>query len=114
VLLYVACKGASPSGTRTATLTLTSNDPAHGLISWPISCVVDNTPPSLQFSQPAGGVNGWQNKLPASLFITGIDPESGNRVVDITCTDSEGTFDFPGGADATLSIATNGTKTVSC
>jgi hypothetical protein len=114
VLLYVACSGALPNGTRTATLTLTSDDPAHASISWPVSCVVNNTPPSIQFSQPPGGVNGWQSKLPASLYLTGVAPVPGDGVVDIKCTDSAGTFDFPNGADATLTITTNGTQTVSC
>jgi hypothetical protein len=115
VLLYVACTGALPAGTRTATLTLSSNDPAHPLVSWPVACVVDNTPPSIQFSQPAGTVNGWQNKLPASLTVTGIDPESNNSVVDIKCSVNGGaTLDFPNGATATLSFNTSGTENVSC
>lgn len=117
ILMYIVC--APPLGTAdgmyTATFTLTSNDPDEGSLEWPVWCLLDSTPPSLEFIQSPDGRNGWFVTNPAPLQIRGIDPESGNRVKHIFCTDNgEATLDWPNGSFALFSIPSEGIHALSC
>ena len=114
-LLYVVCDGALPDGTRGATLTLTSNDPDEASLSWPVLCIVDATPPSIEFTQNPTGLLGWHVVAPADLQARGIDPESDNRVKRIFCTDTAGPFlDFDAGSITTFHLTGDGTHQLSC
>jgi hypothetical protein len=117
ILMYIVC--APPLGTDdgmyTATFTLTSNDPDEGSLTWPVWCLLDSTPPSLEFIQSPNGRNGWFVTNPAPLQIRGIDPESGNRVKRIFCTDNgEATLDWPNGSFASFLIQPEGIHALSC
>ena len=99
----------------TATFTLTSNDPDEGSLTWPVWCLLDSTPPSLQFIQNPDGRNGWFVTNPAPLQIRGVDPESGDRVKHIWCSDSAGAaLDWPNGSFASFSIQPEGIHALSC
>ena len=117
VLLYVVCAppGGTPDGLKTATLTVTSNDPDEGSLAFPVTCIVDSTPPSLEFINNPDGRNGWFVTRPAPLQVRGVDPESGNRVKRIFCTDNGApTLDWPNGSFASFGIAPDGTHAISC
>jgi hypothetical protein len=117
ILMYIACKPplGTADGMYTATFTLTSNDPDEGSLTWPVWCLLDSTPPSLEFIQSPNGRNGWFVTNPAPLQIRGIDPESGNRVKHIFCTDNgEATLDWPNGSFASFSIQSEGIHALSC
>ena len=115
VILYIVCDGSNPEGPRTATFNLVSDDPDEGGLSWPVSCLVDGTPPSLQFSEAPGGRDGWNISNPAVVTVTGIDPESGNRVINITCTDSNGPkLEWKNGSVATFNLTAAGTHNLAC
>jgi len=117
ILMYIVC--APPLGTAdgmyTATFTLTSNDPDEGTLTWPVWCLLDSTPPSLEFIQSPNGRNGWFVTNPAPLQIRGIDPESGNRVKHIFCTDNgAATLDWTNGSVASFLIQSEGIHALSC
>ncbi len=90
IILYIACVPplGTPDGEYRTTFTLTSNDPDEGSISWPVWCLLDSTPPSIEFTQNPDGRDGWFVTTPAPLQIGGVDPESGNRVKRIFCSDN--------------------------
>ncbi len=113
VFLYVVCAppGGTPDGEKTATFTLTSNDPDEGSLTWPVWCLVDSTPPSLEFGQPDGR-NGWF--VTRQLQVRGIDPESGNRVKRIFCSDNGDFLDWPNGSVASFGIQPDGIHALSC
>jgi hypothetical protein len=117
VLMYITCAPppGTPDGLYTATFTLTSNDPDEGSLQWPVICILDSTPPSLEFIQNPDGRNGWFVTNPAPLQIRGIDPESGNRVKHIFCSDSAGVaLDWPNGSFAQFAIQPEGVHALSC
>ena len=114
-ILYVVCTGALPDGLRSATFTLTSNDADTPSISWPVECLTDATPPSVAFTQTPNGQQGWFTVSPATLTAQGIDPESGNRVKAISCTDSNGpNLIFNAGSIVNFAVAGNGIHNISC
>ena len=117
ILMYVACKPPqnTPDGMYTATFTLTSNDPDEGTLTWPVWCLLDSTPPSLEFIQNPDGRNGWFVTNPAPLQIRGVDPESGNRVKHIFCSDTGGApLDWPNGSFAFFTVQSEGIHALSC
>ncbi len=117
ILMYIACAPplGTPDGMYTATFTLTSNDPDESPLTWPVWCLIDSTPPSLEFIQSPDGRNGWFVTSPAALGIRGVDPESGNRVKHIFCTDNGApTLDWPNGSFAFFSIQPEGLHALSC
>ena len=75
ILMYIACKPplGTADGMYMATFTLTSNDPDESPLTWPVWCLLDSTPPSLEFVQNPNGRNGWFVTNPAPLQIRGID-----------------------------------------
>ena len=112
--LFIVCDGAQPPGQRTATLTLTSDDAAEPSIAWPVQCLVDATPPSLVFTQSPTGRQGWFVATPADLEVRGVDPESGDRIARIYCSDTQGpALDFAG-AIATFQLTGDGVHGLSC
>jgi hypothetical protein len=117
ILMYIACTPplGTPDGMYTATFTLTSNDPDESPLTWPVWCILDSTPPSLEFTQNPDGRNGWFVTNPAPLQIRGVDPESGNRVKHIFCSDSAGApLDWPNGSIASFTIQPEGIHALSC
>lgn len=114
-ILYITCDRSVPEGTRSATFTLTTDDPARPSMSWPVSCLVDGTPPSPQFTSTPQGRAGWHVAAPARVTVTGIDPESGNRVKAIDCTDSNGpALHFGAGSVARFDLTAQGTHNLAC
>jgi hypothetical protein len=90
-ILYITCNGAEPQGFRHATFTVTTNDPFHKSISWPVVCLVDSTPPTLQLSAPTpSGNNGWFTDASVPFTATASDPESNNFVKLVQCNDDNG------------------------
>ena len=88
--MYVVCRGSGASGVRTATLTLTSDDPDAASLAWPVRCLIDGTPPTIAFQQAPTGQAGWWITSPAFLTARGLDPESNDFVKRIACTDTLG------------------------
>jgi hypothetical protein len=108
-ILYVTCTGPATEAVYTATLTLRSNDPATPSISWPVECIVDNTPPTITFNVTPNGLNGWFTTPTASVGVIASDPESGNRVKLIAC--NWGAFFASAG---TLTVSGEGLQGVNC
>lgn len=109
VILYVTCTGPATEAVYDATLTLTSNDPATQSISWPVECIVDNTPPTITFNATPNGLNGWFTTPTASVGVLASDPESGNRVTLISC--NLGAFSASAG---TVTVSGEGIHGVTC
>ena len=118
ILMYIVCApplNGTPDGMYTATFTLTSNDPDEGTLTWPVWCLIDSTPPSLEFIINPNGRNGWFATNPAPIQIRGVDPESGNRVKRIFCDDNGApTLNWPNGSFASFAIQPDGTHALSC
>lgn len=117
VFLYIVCAppAGTPDGVKTATLSLASNDPDENPLTWPVTCLLDSTPPSLEFTQNPNGRSGWFTTNPAPLQIRGIDPESNHFVKRIFCSDSAGpALDWDTGSIAFFSIAGDGVHNLSC
>ena len=115
VFLYIVCAppGGTPDGEKRATFTLTSNDPEESSLSWPVWCLVDSTPPSLEFIHDPDGRNGWYVTKP--FQIRGVDPESGNRVIRILCNDNlAGVLDWRNGSFASFALRPDGIHNLSC
>jgi hypothetical protein len=116
IFLYVTCDGMLPEGIRTATLNLSTNDPTQPTISWPVECLVDGTPPSIEYTPPATNAAGWSRAKPTVLRARGVDPESGNRVIRIFCSGSipGEDLDFDSGSFATFNLQTDGVHNIDC
>lgn len=117
VFLYVVCAppAGTPDGELEATFTLTTDDPDEGSVSWPVWCLIDRTPPSVEFPTAPDGRSGWFVTRPAQILARGVDPESGNRVKHIFCTDNGApTLDWPNGSVAQFAITPDGTHNLSC
>lgn len=116
-LMYIVCAppANTPDGLYTATFTLTSNDPDEASLSWPVWCLLDSTPPSIEFTQNPNGRNGWFVTRPAPFQARGVDPESGDRVKHIFCTDNGSpTLDWPNSSIASFEIDAEGAHEVDC
>jgi hypothetical protein len=85
-------------------------------VSYPLECLVDNTPPTLQFSQSPNGLADWWTSATATVGVLALDPESGNRVKRISCDNSHGSMNpslaFAGAMSA--SISGEGVHAISC
>jgi hypothetical protein len=118
ILLYVTCDGSAPDGIRNATLTLNTNDPTQPSIVWPVECVIDSTPPSIEYTPPATNAAGWSNARPTLLGARGVDPESGNRVIRIFCSGGVGDedLDFDSGSvvHPPFELRNDGVRNLSC
>jgi hypothetical protein len=117
ILLYIGCTppAGTPDGMYTATFTLTSNDPDESPLTWPVWCLIDSTPPSLEFIVNPDGRDGWFVTRPAPIQIRGIDPESGNRVIRIFCNDNdEASLNWPNGPFASFGIQPDGLHALDC
>jgi hypothetical protein len=117
ILLYIGC--VPPLGTAdgmyTATFTLTSNDPDEGTLTWPVWCLIDSTPPTIEFPTLPNGRGGWFVTEPAPIQVRGVDPESGNRVIRVFCNDNgEASLDWKNGPIASFGIGPDGVHALSC
>ncbi len=116
-ILYVACN-TQTQGYYSANLVIDTSDPDLPTVTYPITCLVDNTPPTVAFSGAApNGSNGWYQTSPVSLGITANDPESGNRVGNLFCSDDNLGGINPsstGGRQMTSVVSGQGTHTIVC
>jgi len=118
-ILYPTCTGAEEERWYSARLTIQTSDPALPEVGYPVECLVDNTPPTISFSQGVpDGLAGWWKTSPFTLGVIASDPESGHLVKRLVCADSNpgagwspsGVF---GGA-MTSSITGEGVHTADC
>jgi Ca2+-binding RTX toxin-like protein len=96
-LFYPTCNGDVPEDWYRSTLVLETSDPTKREIRYPISCLVDGTPPRFDFDGLGpNGQNGWFTR-PADGLVEADDPESENMVDRISCSRAgETTGDQPG------------------
>lgn len=116
VLLYVTCNGPVQDGHFVATLTVTSDTGGNSgtPVSWPLSCYVDNTPPTLSFSVTPNGSNGWFTTPSATIGLTGDDGPNGSGTSQMVCTDNGSpALDSPSGGTQ-FSVTGEGTHHISC
>ena len=118
-ILYVTCTGGATERFYRATMTVQTSDPDVPSVSYPVECLVDNTPPTVAFNQGLpDGEAGWWRTSPVTLGINGLDPESGNRVTLISCGDDN--VDGPMspaevfGSAMSSSVAGEGTHHIGC
>ena len=94
-ILYVTCTAPAQEAYYQSTLEIETSDPSQPTLSYPVRCLVDGTPPTIDFSSATpNGDNGWWRTSPVNVRINALDPESGHRVDSTTCSDS-----IPGGMD---------------
>ena len=113
-LLYIACRGGATEGLRTATFTQHYNIGLNSFsFSWPVECVVDNTPPTVEgnFPDPANGV--W-HRAPVQGSIRGVDPGSGDRIINLSCTNNGGEFVNVSAGAAFVTVSGEGQRDISC
>ena len=116
IFLYPTCDGSGQEGERRATLTISTNDPTQPTISWDLFCIIDNTPPTIQFTNNPTGRAGWHLTNPAPLRVQGIDPQPGAGVKRIYCEDGDGggTWLHNSGSVADFLIAGEGVHSIYC
>jgi hypothetical protein len=117
LIMYISCLPplGTPDGMYTATFTLTSNDPDESPLTWPVWCLLDSTPPSIEFTINPDGRNGWFVTDPAHIQVRGVDPGSGDRVIREFCSDNgEATFDWKNGPIAPFDIGPEGIHNLDC
>jgi hypothetical protein len=116
-ILYVACKGGTVEKMYRASLTLETSDPAMPKVTYPVECLVDNTPPTVGFTIPqADGLAGWFKTSPVPLTVYTNDPPA-NLVTFVSCSDGNpGTWGPKSAATSILSasVVGEGAHTVSC
>ena len=116
VLLYVTCNGPAQDGHFVATLTVTSDTGGNSgtPVSWPLSCYVDNTPPTLSFTVTPNGTNGWFTTASATIGITGDDGPNGSGTSQLVCTDNGSqVLDSPSGGTQ-FNVTGEGNHHISC
>ena len=105
-IFYVTCTAPSTEGDYQATLTMTTNDPNNPTISWPVDCVVVNTPPTISFfAQPPNGQNGWYVTTPVEVDVNATPAVQGDLVTDLCNQPSSAT---------SFDLANQGANTVTC
>ncbi len=118
-ILYVTCTGGTTERFYRATMTVQTSDPDVPSVSYPVECLVDNTPPTVAFNQGLpDGEAGWWRTSPVTLGINGLDPESGNRVTLISCGDDNADGPMSPaevfGSAMSSSVAGEGTHHIGC
>jgi hypothetical protein len=113
-ILYVVCTGPPDTRVYRATLSVSTNDPNRPTLTWPVECLVDNTPPTVAYLFEPNGENGWFRTATAPGLVRGIDPESNNFVKDITCTLDGAPFEEISASIGFLSVPGPGARTLTC
>ena len=112
-IFYPTCNGDVAEGWYRSSLRLMTSDPNQPEIAYPISCLVDGTPPRLNFANlEPNGLNGWYTR-PGGALIRADDPESEDMVESISCTRGEQTFSASG-RSVRVSLMPEGTVVLSC
>ena len=111
---YVQCTPPI-DGVFTADLTINSDDGSSA--TWPLQCVADSTPPTLQFNHVPDGANGWFVTVPAPIPITGLDDISSVKLLE--CVQTPLVFGFPTlyqafASSATFNIGGEGEVALDC
>ena len=82
---YISCLGGPQERWYRATVTFRTNDPDTPDLSIPVECMVDNTPPKVEYPVPtADGRNGWFVN-PITVGVSAIDPEPSSLVRETYC-----------------------------
>ena len=87
-ILYPTCTGGAAERWYRASVTFQTSDPVLPTVTYPVECLVDNTPPTVAFSGEPDGLAGWWRTSPITLGVIALDPESENRVKFLTCSDA--------------------------
>ena len=112
-IFYPTCNGDVPEGWYRSSLRLMTSDPNQPEVAYPISCLVDGTPPRLNFANlEPNGLTGWYTR-PGGALIWADDPESEDMVESISCTRGEQTFSASG-RSVQVSLMPEGTVVLSC
>ena len=111
-LFYPTCNGNVPEDWYRSTLVIETSDPQRRQVRYPISCLVDGTPPRIDFSdlRPNGKL-GWFTAS-AHGHLLAKDPESDDMVKDTRCTRAGETFD--GGRLVEVTLTVEGEATLEC
>jgi hypothetical protein len=104
-IIYVTCTGVATEGNYQATFTMTTNDPTQPSISWPLTCIVVNTPPTIQVSVTPDGLNGWFVTKPAPVSFTAVPAVDGDLVKQLCGAPQSAVTD---------NITDEGTTTITC
>ncbi len=114
-LLEVRCTGGAQERWYRSTLTLTTNDPTTPDMSFPVKCLVDNTPPNVTHHVPApDGLNGWYvTQIPVT--VNAIDPggENASGVKQTNCWRGDEHWFFYGGVQ-TVTLTQEGGAGMGC
>ena len=114
-LLEVRCTGGAQERWYRATLTFHTNDPTTPDMSFPVKCLVDNTPPNVTHHVPApDGKNGWYvTQIPVT--VNAIDPggENASGVKETYCSRGEESWFFYGGVQ-TVTLTQEGHGSMGC
>jgi hypothetical protein len=114
-LLEVRCTGGAEERWYRATLTFHTNDPTTPDLSFPVKCLVDNTPPNVTHHvPPPDGKNGWYvTQIPVT--VNAIDPggENASGVKETRCGRNGEIWFFWGGVQ-TVTVTGEGAGFMGC
>ena len=115
-ILYLTCTGPAAEGLYKASLTIETSDQARPKVTYPVECLVDNSPPTVGFTvTPPDGSNGWWKTSPIPLTVFGTDL---SLVTRVSCSDDNpaASWNPPsvGTSIMTTSISGEGTHNASC
>jgi hypothetical protein len=102
---YISCLGGPQERWYRATVTFRTNDPDTPDLSIPVECMVDNTPPKVEYPVPtADGRNDWFIK-PITVGVSAIDPEPSSLVRSTYCRRGGQEWQSPAaGLTATMTV----------
>jgi Ca2+-binding RTX toxin-like protein len=115
-IIEVRCTGGQEERWYRATLTFHTNDPQTPDLSFPVKCLVDNTPPNVGRNavHPPDGQNNWYVK-PIDVGISSIDPggENASGVKQSFCWRGDQRWGFYGGVQ-TITLTEEGAARLGC
>jgi hypothetical protein len=104
-LANVSCTGGPQERWYHATVTLHTNDPDTPDISFNTECLVDNTPPKIEWTAPQpDGRNGWFVH-PIAINVSANDPEPSSLVRTTVCGSDAERWESPGAGLSVLMTA---------
>jgi hypothetical protein len=104
-LANVSCTGGPQERWYYATVTLHTNDPDTPDLSFKTECLVDNTPPKIEYTAPQpDGRNGWFVH-PIPINVSANDPEPSSLVRATVCASDAERWDSPGAGLSVLMTA---------
>ena len=94
-IFYPTCNTNVPEGWYRSSLDIETSDPDQPVVRYPISCLVDGTPPRIDFRELVPGGNGWVTTT-GTKRVKASDPESDDMIESLSCSRGSEQFSTSG------------------